>query len=86
MTVASLFDMLGWNLSVTDNHVELTRKDISETHIVPELVEALLITRSMQRRSGGKAQAERLEEIAKTMYLAVNGLECGWEEVLKNKP
>lgn len=84
--VTSLFDMLGWKLEITTEKTGLSRKENFETHIVPELVEVLLIARpSDQKSSAKKKQVQKLEEIAKDVYIAVNGSTCGWEQLLKSR-
>ncbi|KAK5171756.1 uncharacterized protein LTR77_003392 [Saxophila tyrrhenica] len=84
--ITSLFEMLGWKLDIGGGKAELDRKEDSETHIVPELVDVLLLARSMQLYSGGRSrQTEQLESIARELYLAINGVPCGWEPFLRSK-
>ncbi len=85
-TITSLFDMLGWKLDTANGKADLDRKENSETHIVPELVDVLLLFRSMQLNSGGRSrQTEQLESVSKELYLAMNGVACGWEPFLRSK-
>ena len=86
LAVTNLFEMLGWKLEITNDKTQLTRKDGSETHITPDLVQVLLIARPPdQKTAGKKKQAQKLEDIAKDVYVAVNGSTCGWEQLLKSK-
>jgi tetratricopeptide (TPR) repeat protein len=84
-TTISLFDTLGWTISIGNDKAELDRKDDSETHIMPELVDAVLIARSLQLSTGKSKSAGMLEKIASELYLAVNGVDCGWQQLLKSK-
>lgn len=86
LAITNLFDMLGWKLEMGNEKTELTCKEGFETHITPELVEVLLIARPPDQKSAGKKKmAQRLEEIAKDVYVAVNGSTCGWDQLIKSK-
>lgn len=82
--ITDLFDMLGWKLDLKVRQHELTRKEQCETWIVPNLVEVLLLGCSVQRQSG-REDAEKLEKIAQDLYIAVNGVPNGWDQLLKTR-
>lgn len=83
--LTDLFDMLGWSFSLNNSKVALSRKEGCETDLVPDVVETLVRLSATQRKSGKSSQADHLENVARRLYLGLNGVPNGWDQLLKSK-
>ncbi|KAK3686692.1 hypothetical protein LTR37_019572 [Vermiconidia calcicola] len=83
--LTELFDMLGWSFSLNNSKVTLSRKEGCETDLVPDVVETLVGLGATQRKSGKSSQADQVENLARKLYLSLNGVPNGWDQLLKSK-